>query len=76
MQRIASRFIGRGFGFSRFDAMGSPVLKLINKGITNRADPFLTGVTTNALGPASINKAQRFAKETGLDLFMKEENIE
>ena len=59
------------FEFSRIDVMGFPVLKLIHKEHTNRANLFLIGGgMISAPRPASVKKALRFAKETGLDLFI------
>ena len=56
---------------SRIDVMGCPVLKLIHKEQTDRANLFLIGGgMISAPRPASIKKALRFAKETGLDLFI------
>jgi hypothetical protein len=58
------------FEFSRIDVMGFPVLKLIHREHTNRANFFLIGGMISSLMPAFIKKALRFAKETGLDLFI------
>ena len=59
------------FEFSRIDVMGFPVLKLIHKEHTNRANLFLIGGgMISAPRPASVKKALRFARETGLDLFI------
>ena len=59
------------FEFSRIDVMGFPVLKLIHKERTDRANLFLIGGgMISAPRPASVKKALRFAKETGLDLFI------
>ncbi len=59
------------FEFSRIDVMGFPVLKLIHREHTDRANLFLIGGgMISAPRPASIKKALRFAKETGLDLFI------
>jgi len=59
------------FTISRIDIMGFPVLKLIHKKPTDRASLFLIGGgMISAPRPASIKKALRFAKETGLDLFV------
>ncbi len=49
--------------------MGFPVLKLIHKEHANRANLFLIGGGMISVPrPASVKKALRFAKETGLDL--------
>ena len=59
------------FDISRIDVMGFPVLKLIHKEHTNSANLFLIGGgMISAPRPASVKKALRFAKETGLDLFI------
>ena len=59
------------FEFSRIDVMGYPVLKLIHREHTDRANLFLIGGgMISAPRPASVKKALRFAKETGLDLFI------
>ena len=59
------------FEFSRINVMGFPVLKLIHKEHTNRANLFLIGGgMISAPRPASVKNALRFAKETGLDLFI------
>ena len=59
------------FEFSRIDVMGFPVLKLIHREHTDRANLFLIGGgMISAPRPASVKKALRFAKETGLDLFI------
>ena len=59
------------FTISQIDVMGFPVLKLIHKAPTDRADLFLIGGgMISAPRPASIRKALRFARETGLDLFV------
>ena len=50
---------------------GFPVLQLIHKKRTDRANLFIIGGgMISAPRPASVKKAQRFAKETGLDLFI------
>ncbi|MDO4853238.1 MAG: alpha/beta hydrolase [Clostridia bacterium] len=59
------------FTISRIEVMGCPVLKLIHKQPTDRANLFLIGGgMISAPRPSSIRKALRFAKETGLDLFV------
>ena len=59
------------FLISRIEVMGCPVLKLIHKENTDRADLFLIGGgMISAPRPGSIKKALRFARETGLDVFV------
>ena len=59
------------FEISRIDVMGFPVLKLIHREHTDRANLFLIGGgMISAPRPASVKKALRFARETGLDLFI------
>ena len=59
------------FFISRIEVMGCPVLKLIHKEKTDRADLFLIGGgMISAPRPGSIKKALRFARETGLDVFV------
>ena len=59
------------FEISRIDVMGFPVLKLIHKEHTDRANLFLIGGgMVSAPRPGSVKKALRIAKETGLDLFI------
>ena len=59
------------FDIGRIDVMGFPVLKLIHRKRTDRANLFLIGGgMISAPRPASVKKALRFAKETGLDLFI------
>jgi acetyl esterase/lipase len=59
------------FQISRIDVMGFPVLKLIHKQHSSRANLFLIGGgMVSAPRPGSIKKALRIAKETGLDLFV------
>ena len=59
------------FDISRIEVQGFPVLKLIHKKRTDRANLFLIGGgMISAPRPGSIRKALRFAKETGLDLFV------
>lgn len=59
------------FDIGRIDVMGFPVLKLIHRERTDRANLFLIGGgMISAPRPASVKKALRFAKETGLDLFI------
>ena len=53
------------------DVMGFPVLKLIHKTKTERANLFLIGGgMISAPRPGSEKKALRFAKETGVDVFV------
>ena len=63
------------FLISRIEVMGcpvlKPVLKLIHKENTDRADLFLIGGgMISAPRPGSIKKALRFARETGLDVYI------
>jgi len=59
------------FTISRIEVMGCPVLKLIHKQPADHANLFLIGGgMISAPRPGSIRKALRFAKETGLDLFV------
>ena len=59
------------FTVSRVEVMGCPVLKLIHKEKTDRANLFLIGGgMISAPRPGSVRKALRFARETGLDLFV------
>ena len=59
------------FTISRIEVMGCPVLKLIHKQPADHANLFLIGGgMISAPRPGSIKKALRFAKETGLDLFV------
>ena len=59
------------FTISRIEVMGCPVLKLIHRQKTDHANLFLIGGgMISAPRPASVKKALRFARETGLDLFI------
>ena len=59
------------FDISRIEVMGFPVLKLTHKKRAERANLFLIGGgMVSAPRPGSVKKALRFAKETGLDLFV------
>ena len=59
------------FTVSRIEVMGCPVLKLIHKEKTDKANLFLIGGgMISAPRPGSVRKALRFARETGLDLFV------
>ena len=62
---------GDAFLISRIEVKGFPVLKLIHKERTDRACLFLIGGgMISAPRPGSVKKALRFAKETGLDLYV------
>ena len=59
------------FVISRIEVMGCPVLELIHREKTERACLFLIGGgMISAPRPGSVKKALRFARETGLDLFV------
>ena len=59
------------FTISRIEVMGFPVLKLIHKQKTNRANLFIIGGgMISAPRPGSVKKALRFAKETGVDVYV------
>ena len=59
------------FDISQIKVMGFPVLRLIHKKRANRDNLFLIGGgMISAPRPGSIKKALRFARETGLDLFI------
>ena len=59
------------FDISRTEVMGCPVLKFIHKQKTDRANLFLIGGgMISAPRPGSVRKALKFAKESGLDLFI------
>ena len=59
------------FDISRIDVMGFPVLKLIHRDKADRANLFLIGGgMISAPRPGSVKKALRFAKETGLDVYV------
>lgn len=59
------------FAISRIDVMGFPVLKFIHKERTDRANLFIIGGgMVSAPRPDSIKKALKFARETGLDVFV------
>ena len=59
------------FDISRTEVMGFPVLKLIHKRKADRANLFLIGGgMISAPRPGAVKKALRFARETGLDLFI------
>ena len=59
------------FHIEQVHVMGFPVLKLIHKSPAKRANLFIIGGgMISAPRPGSIKKALKFAKETGLDLFV------
>ena len=59
------------FIISRIEVMGCPVLKLIHREKTDRANLFLIGGgMISAPRPGSVKKALRFARETGLDVYV------
>ncbi len=59
------------FEISRVEVMGCPVLKLIHRQKADRANLFLIGGgMISAPRPGAVKKALRFAKETGLDVFV------
>ena len=59
------------FEISRIDILGCPVLRLIHRQRTDRANLFIIGGgMISAPRPGSIKKALRFARETGLDVFV------
>ena len=59
------------FEIGRVEVMGCPVLKLIHREKTDRANLFLIGGGMIAAPrPGAIRKAQRFARATGLDVFV------
>jgi len=59
------------FDISRIKVMGFPVLKMTHKEKTDRANLFLIGGgMISAPRPDAVKKALRFAKETGLDVFV------
>ena len=59
------------FTIDRIEVMGCPVLKFIHREKTDRATLFLIGGgMISAPRPGSVKKALRFAKETGLDVYV------
>ncbi len=59
------------FDISLIEVLGCPVLKLIHRQKTEHANLFLIGGgMISAPRPGSIRKALKFAKESGLDLFI------
>ncbi len=60
-----------GFDIGRIDVMGYPVITMIHKKKTDRANLFIIGGgMISAPRPGSVRKALKFAKETGLDLYV------
>ena len=56
---------------SRTDIMGFPVIRMIHKERKEKANLFIIGGgMISAPRPGSVKKALRFAKETGLDLYV------
>ncbi len=61
----------KDFEISTIQVMDCPVLKMIHKTGAGRANLFLIGGgMISAPRPGSIQKALRFAKETGVDLYV------
>ena len=59
------------FEISQIEVMGCPVLRMIHKQHSDWANLFIIGGgMISAPRPGSIKKALRFAKETGLDVFI------
>ena len=59
------------FEISRVEVMGCPVLKLIHREKTYRANLFLIGGgMISAPRPGAVRKALRFARETGMDVYV------
>ena len=59
------------FEISRIDVMGFMVIKMIHKVRVNRANLFIIGGgMVMAPRPDAVKKALRFAKETGMDVFV------
>lgn len=59
------------FDISCIEVMGFPILKMIHKQRAEKANLFLIGGgMISAPRPGSVKKALRFAKETGLDVFV------
>ena len=59
------------FEISRVEVMGCPVLKLIHTERTDRANLFLIGGgMISAPRPGAARKALRFARETGMDVYV------
>ena len=63
--------VDEDFEISRIEVMGCPVLKLTHKENTDHANLFLIGGgMISAPRPGAVRKALRFAKETGLNVFV------
>ena len=59
------------FEISRIEVMGCPVLRLIHRRPARRANLFIIGGgMISAPRPGAVKKALRFARETGLDVFV------
>ena len=59
------------FEISRIEIMGCPVVRMIHRQHTDRACLFLIGGgMISAPRPGAVKKALRFARETGLDVFV------
>lgn len=59
------------FEISHVEVMGCPVLKLIHREKTDRANLFLIGGgMISAPRPGAVRKALRFARETGMDVYV------
>ena len=59
------------FEISRIDVMGCPVLRLLHRQPADRANLFIIGGgMISAPRPGAVKKALRFARETGLDVFI------
>ena len=59
------------FDISKAEVMGCPVLRMIHKKKTEKANLFVIGGgMVSAPRPDSVKKALRFAKETGVDVFV------
>ena len=61
----------KDINISRVHIMGFPVVKMLHKKKTDKANLFLIGGgMVSAPRPGSLRKALRFAKETGLDVYV------
>ncbi len=59
------------FDISRVDVMGFPVIKMIHKNKSSRANLFIIGGgMVMAPRPDAVKKALKFAKETGVDVYV------
>ena len=59
------------FEISQIEIMGCPVIKLIHRQRSDRANLFIIGGgMISAPRPGAVKKALRFARETGLDVFI------